>query len=376
MLKLQSAIQNAQLKLRAEIANVVQSVHTEYQAAVTQEKSLVGALEQQKNEALAMNHKAIEYSVLARDVESGKQIYDSLLQRSKETGVAGALKSSNIRVVDEAERPRSPVSPQRRQNTMLGAFGGLILGIGFAFFFEYVDSRIKSPEEIKACLGLPALGMLPALGKRWINTAPLLHVGLPPNFSEMLRTIRTNILFSSSEEGSRTLAITSTGPGEGKTMVASNLAVGFALTGQRVLLIDADMRRSRAHELFDLDQEPGLSNILVGNAKPSAAVRNTNVAGLWVLPAGRTPPNPAELLSSKRFKELLDSLKENFDTIIIDTPPVMVVADPLIVASFASGVIFIVGAEMTSRYAAQAALQQLQQGRARVDRRHPQQGPA
>jgi polysaccharide biosynthesis transport protein len=366
MLKLQSAIQNAQLKLRAEIANVVQSVHTEYQAAVTQEKSLVGALEQQKNEALAMNHKAIEYSVLARDVESGKQIYDSLLQRSKETGVAGTLKSSNIRVVDEAERPQSPVTPQRRQNTMLGAFAGLILGIGFAFFFEYVDSRIKSPEEIKACLGLPSLGMLPALGKRWIDTTPLLHVGLPPNFSEMLRTIRTNILFSSSEAGPRTLAITSTGPGEGKTMVASNLAVGFALTGQRVLLIDADMRRSRAHELFELDQEPGLSNILVGNAKPSTAVRNTNVAGLWVLPAGRTPPNPAELLSSKRFKELLDSLKENFDTIIIDTPPVMVVADPLIVASVASGVIFIVGAEMTSRYAAQAALQQLQQGRARV----------
>jgi capsular exopolysaccharide synthesis family protein len=126
------------------------------------------------------------------------------------------------------------------------------------------------------------------------------------------------------------------------------------------------MRRSRAHELFDVDQEPGLSNILVGNAKPSAAVRNTGVAGLWVLPAGRTPPNPAELLSSKRFKELLDSLKENFDTIIIDTPPVMVVADPLVVASFASGVIFIVGAEMTSRYAAQAALQQLQQGRVRI----------
>jgi len=366
MLKLQSAIQNAQLKLRAETANVVQAVHTDYQAAVTQEHSLVGALEQQKNEALSMNRKAIEYSVLAREVDSSKQIYDSLLQRSKETGVAGELKSSNIRVVDEAEQPRSPVAPQRRQNTLLGAFGGLILGIGFAFFFEFVDSRIKSPEEIKATLGLPSLGMLPALGKRWMDAAPLLSTGLPPNFSEMLRTIRTNIIFSSSEEGPRTLAITSTGPGEGKTMVASNLAVGFALTGQRVLLIDADMRRSRVHELFELDQEPGLSNILVGNAKPSTAVCKTSVAGLWVLPAGRTPPNPAELLSSKRFKELLASLEESFDTIIIDTPPVMVVADPLVVTSFTSGVIFVVGAEMTSRYAAQAALQQLQQGRARV----------
>jgi succinoglycan biosynthesis transport protein ExoP len=366
MLKLQSAIDNAQLKLRAEIANVVRSVHTEYQAAVTQERSLVGALEQQKNEALAMNRKAIEYSVLAREVESGKQIYDSLLQRSKETGVAGALTSSNIRVVDEAERPRSAVTPQPRRNIMLAVFGGFVLAVGFAFFFEYVDSRIKSPEEITAFLGLPSLGMLPALSKRWTETAPLLNTGLPPNFSEMLRTIRTNILFSSMEEGPRTLVVTSTGPGEGKTMVASNLAVGFALTGQRVLLVDADMRRSRAHQLFNLNQEPGLSNILVGNAKPSAALCKTDVAGLWVLPAGRTPPNPAELLSSKRFKDLVGSLGENFDTIVIDTPPVMVVTDPMVIASFASGVIFVIGAEMTSRYAAQAALQQLHQGRARV----------
>ena len=368
MLKLQSAIQNAQLKLRAEIANVVQSVHTEYQAALAQERSLVGALEQQKSEALAMNRKAIEYSVLARDVESGKQIYDSLLQRAKETGVAGELTSSNIRVVDEAERPDSAATPRPGLNVMLGTFAGLVLGVGFAFFFEHVDSRLKSPNEIKACLGVPSLGMLPALGKRWTGmaSAPLLHTGLPPTFSEMLRSIRTNIVFSASEDGPRTLVVTSTGLGEGKTIVASNLAVGFALTGQRVLLVDGDMRRPRTHELFECDQEPGLSNVLVGNAKPSEAVRKTNVAGLWVLPSGRTPPNPAELLGSKRFKDFLGSLGDNFEMIIIDTPPVMVVTDPLIIASLASSVVFVVGAEMTSRYAALSALQQLRQGRARV----------
>lgn len=368
MLRLQSAIQNAQLKLRTEIANVVQSVHTEYEAALAQEQSLVGALEQQKSEALAMNRKAIEYSVLARDVESGKQIYDSLLQRAKETGVAGELKASNIRVVDEAERPRSAVTPRPAFNVMLGTFAGLILGVGFAFFFEHVDSRLKSPDEIRACLGVPSLGMLPALGKRWTDmaSAPLLNTGLPPTFSEMLRGIRTNILFSLSEEGPRTLVVTSTGLGEGKTIVASNLAVGFALTGQHVLLIDGDMRRPRTHELFECDQEPGLSNVLVGNAKPTEAVRKTNVAGLWVLPAGRTPPNPTELLSSKRFKDFLRSLGDNFETIIIDTPPVMVVADPLIVASLASSVVFVVGAEMTSRFAALSSLQRLRQGHARV----------
>ena len=366
MLKLQAAIQNSQLKLRGEIGKVVQAVHTDYEAAFAQERSLVTALEQQKSEALAMNRKAINYSVLARDVESGKQLYQSLLQRTKETGIAGELKTGNIRIVDDAERPRGAVTPNKRVNTLLGLLAGLVLAIGVAFFFEYIDSTLKSPEEVKACLGLPSLGMIPALGDRWTSTAPLLHTGVPPNFAEMIRGVRTNVLFSSTGEGTRTLVVTSTGPGEGKTLVASNLAVAMALAGQRVLLVDCDLRRSRVHELFGLDQEPGLSNVLVGNAKASEAVRKTEVAGLWVLPSGRTPPNPAELLSSKRFKDMVQSLGDHFDAVIIDTPPAIVVADPLVVASVASGVIFVVGAEMTSRHAARAALEQLHRGHVRI----------
>jgi capsular exopolysaccharide synthesis family protein len=366
MVKLQAAIQSSQGKLRAEIGKIVLAVHSEYEAALEQERSLVTALDQQKREALAMNRKAIEYGVLARDVESGKQIYQSLLQRAKETDVAGNLKTGNIRVVDEAERPRAPVTPNPPLNLMVGLLAGLGLAIGVAFLFEYLDSTLKSPEEVKACLGVPSLGMIPALGDRWTATAPLLHTGVPPNFAEMMRAIRTNVLFSSTEDGLRTLAVTSTGPGEGKTLVASNLAVAMALAGQRVLLVDCDLRRSRVHELFGLDQEPGLSNVLVGNAKASEAVHKTEVAGLWVLPSGRTPPNPAELLSSTRFKDMVRSLGEHFDAVIIDTPPAIVVADPAVVSSVASGVLFVVGAEMTSRHAARAALEQLRRGRVRI----------
>ena len=366
IVKSRSAIQNAQLKLQVEINKVVQAVRTEYQAALAQETSMAGALAQQKNEALSMNRKGIEYSVLERDVQSGKQLYENLMQRAKETSVSSELKSSNIRVIDRAERPRDAVSPRKALNMLVGLLSGTVLALGLTFFFEYLDSRLKTPDELKAHLGLAPLGMVPALDpKSWQGKEPLIHTGVPPGFAEAFRTIRTNVLFSSADEGSRTLVITSTGPGEGKTTVASNLAIGFAQAGQRVLLIDADMRRPRVHEVFGRRQQPGLSNVMVGNAKASQSVHKTTVPGLWMMAAGHVPPNPAELLGSQRFRDFVTSLKQHFDLILIDSPPVMAVTDAAIAAHAANGVVFVVGAEMTSRQAARAAIEQLEQGRAR-----------
>jgi capsular exopolysaccharide synthesis family protein len=171
------------------------------------------------------------------------------------------------------------------------------------------------------------------------------------------------VLFSSAEEGTRTLVITSTGPGEGKTMIAANLAIAFAQAGQRVLLIDADMRRPRVHETFRQKQEPGLSNLMVGHSAPSACIRKSGVPGLWLLTSGRIPPNPAELLGSQRFKEFIRSLADHFDSVIIDSPPVIAVTDAVIAASAATGIVFVVGAEMTSRQAARTAIQQLENAR-------------
>jgi succinoglycan biosynthesis transport protein ExoP len=363
MVKIRSAIQNTQSALKTEIAKVVQAVRTEYQAALAQENSLTAALNQQKAEALAMNRKAIEYSVLEREVESGRQIYQSLMQRSRETSVAGELKSSNIRVVDRAEVPRQAASPRVFLSLALALFGGLFLACGIAFFFEYLDSRIKTPEEIETHLGLPAIGLIPALGKTWHNGEPLLSSGVPPNFAEAFRALRTNVLFSSPEKGCRVIVVTSSGPREGKTIVASNLAIGFAHLGQRVLLADGDLRRPRVHEVIGQEQEPGLSNAIVGDAKASDAVHLTDVSGLWVMTAGRVPPNAAELLGSQRFKELLASIRNQFDWVIIDSPPVMAVTDPNILASLADGVVFVVGAEMTSYRIARRAVEQLRRGR-------------
>jgi capsular exopolysaccharide synthesis family protein len=366
LIKIRTAIQLAQAKLDGEIAKVVQSVRNEYLATVAKENSLARALDQQKAEAMAMNRKAIDYGVLEREVQSNKQIYESLLQRAKETGVSRELKTSNIRVVDAAERPRVPASPKTALNLTLALFGGALLSIGFAFFFEYVDSRIKSPEEIRTHLGLAPLGMVPAIAPgSWQGEGPLISNGVPPNFAEAIRAIRTNILFSSADEGARTLVITSTAPGEGKTSVACNLAIGLAQTGQRVLLIDGDMRCPRVHEMFKTKQEPGLSNLMVGHAAPSACIRKSPVLGLWILTAGRVPPNPAELLGSPRFKGFIRSLAEHFDSIVIDSPPVMAVTDAAVTAAAATGVVFVIGSEMTSRKAARIAIQQLNHGHPR-----------
>jgi succinoglycan biosynthesis transport protein ExoP len=364
MVKVRSAIQSAETKLQSEVDKIVQSVRSEYETALAQERTLVNALEGGKSEALRLNRKGIEFSVLQRDAESNRQVYEALLQRTKETGISGELKASNIRVVDTAEVPSAPFLPRRQQDLTTAAFSGLVLAFGLVFLFEYLDSRIKSPQELRAQLNVPFLGMVPAIDVK--SSATLLHEGAPPNFAEAVRAVRTNVLFSSADEGVRIIVVTSAGPGEGKSLFSSNLAVSLAQAGQRVLHVDADMRRPRVHAIFDVSQEPGLSNLLVADCKPSEAIRKTPVANLCVLPAGMIPPNPAELLGSKRCDEFFASLRQSFDWVILDSPPVLAVADASILANTASGVVFVVGADQTSRQAARAALEQLEAVQAHV----------
>jgi polysaccharide biosynthesis transport protein len=362
MVRIKNAVQVAQAKFDNEVNKVVESVRAEYMAALAQERSLTGALDAQKSEALGLNRKGIEYTVLQREAESNRQVYESLLQRTKETGISGELKSSNIRVVDPAEVPTSPVLPRRSNDLMMALLAGSVLALGLVFLFEYLDNRIKSPQELRA-LNLAFLGMVPKID----NSGPtLLNDAVPPAFGEAIRAVRTNVLFSSAEEGVRTVVVTSAGPGEGKSLFSSNLSVSLAQAGQRVLHIDADMRRPRVHDIFDVSQEPGFSNLLVGDCKPSEAVRKTGIANLCVLPAGMIPPNPAELLGSKRCAEYLATLGEHFDWVVIDSPPVLAVADASVLANAASGVIFVIGADQTTRNTAKAAVDQLNAVQAHV----------
>ena len=252
-----------------------------------------------------------------------------------------------------------------RRDLTTAALSGLVLALGLVFLFEYLDNRIKSPQELRAHLGLPFLGMVPAIDAQRADAR--CSDGVPPNFAEAIRDVRTNVLFSSADEGVRTIVVTSAGPGEGKSLFSSNLAVSLAQAGQRVLLIDADMRRPRVHEIFELlagagPLEPARRRLQAERGGPQV----TGVPGLWVLPAGMIPPNPAELLGSKRFDEYFATLAEHFDWVIIDSPPVLAVADASILANTASGVVFVVGADQTSRHAARAAIDQLHAVQAHV----------
>ena len=360
MIAIQTAIEVVAASLEREVDDVVLSVRNDFLAAQSEERSLARELEAQKNAVLAMNQIGIGYGVLLRDAESNRQLYESLLQRAKETGVSSELRNSNIRIVDAAEVPREPVSPRIALNLIVALFGGGVLGLGLAFFFEYLDSRIKTPDDVRAHLGLSSLGLIPTTPKKALKMIEghLIRNGVPANYAEAFKTARSGVLFSCADDR-RSFVIASTGPGEGKSSVASNLAVGFAQTEQRVLLIDGDMRRPSLHKIFGMDQEPGLSDLVVGNVKVSNALRKTSVSGLWLLTAGTSSPNPAELLGSKRFQKFLGTLHEHFDWVLIDSPPVMAVTDACLIAHSTAGVIFVVGAEMTSRYAAQQAVDHL-----------------
>ena len=365
--QLAAALQTKQAQLDAEIGKIVQSIETDYQIAQARERSLQEQYDLQRREAISQDRVAMQYLSLEAEAKSDRQLYDNLLQRAKETGVTSEFRGTNVQVVDRAEVPRAPVLPNRPRDFSLALMTGFLLAFGLAFGLEYLDSRIKTPDDIKAHLRVPFLGLVPAIPtKSGPNGAPLLDRGVPPGFAESMRSLRTSVIFSSAADGARSVMITSTAPSEGKTLVSSNLADALAQAEQRTLIVDGDMRRPRVHEVFGFDQEPGLSNVLVGTTQLQSAIRRTENPFLAVLPAGHIPPNPAELLGSPKYRRLLEQLGKDFDWIIIDAPPVMAVTDAAVISHDVSGVIFVVGAEMTPRRNAQTALEQLSAAQARI----------
>ena len=360
------SLATARQSLDAEIQQIAGAVEAEFRTAQGKVRDLEQQLARQQSAAMAIDQKAIEYNALEREAESHQQLYDSLLRTVQESAVAKDFEGTNIRIVDAAEFPPYPVLPQTRRDIMVAAMGGLLLALGLAFGFEYFDSRIKSPDEVKAYLQLPFLGMIPNVGAKQAGAeAPMLNKNVPPSFAEAIRAVRTAVLFSSADEGARSIIVTSTGPSEGKTLVSSSLAISLAQAGQRTLIIDADMRRPRLHEALGRSQEPGLSNVLVAETNIGDAARRTEEKNLWVLAAGHIPPNPAELLGSRKFADLLADLKRRFDWIVIDAPPVMPVTDAAVLAHGAGSVLFVVGSEMTPRQSASTAIEQLRQAQAK-----------
>ena len=345
----------------------VESIDHDYQAAKERERALDEQLRALKTDAVANSAAQSPHLALERAVISDRQVYDDLMHRARLTGVSGDYAAAIVQVIDTAEVPRLPVLPNRPRDLGIGLVAGLLLALGLAFGIDYVDSRIKSPDDIKNHLGLPFLGLVPAVKRKQIKgPSPLVQRGAPSPFAESLRGLRTAVVFSAAGDGPRSIMVTSTAPSEGKTVIACNLGDVLAQAEQRTIVIDGDMRRPRVHEIFQIAQEPGLSNVLAGTLPLSAAIRQTQNPFLHVLPAGLIPPNPAELLGSQKYLQLLEELGQTYDWVVIDAPPVMAVTDAAIISGSAGGVVFVVGAEMTPRRNAQIALEQLVGVRAKL----------
>jgi polysaccharide biosynthesis transport protein len=362
--KLNAQLDSANRRLRSETSKVLESIGNDYRNALAEEQNLSRSLDEQKQQAIVLNRKNINFSILQREAEGERHVYNALLQQEKEMRVVSNSRANNVQIADAAEVPGGPYTPNHGRDWLMALVLGLALGVAFAYTVEYLDDTVKIPDDVTRRLRLPLLGLVPAVDG---GKVPVLLNPVPHDFGEAFRSLRTSLVFTNGTDGKRMIAVTSTQPLEGKTTTACNLAVALALGGSRVMLIDADMRRPGLHRTMGLQNEVGLSHVLTGQARVREAVQRTSEPNLYVMTAGRTPPNPSELLSSARMQNLIANLQAGpFDWVIIDTPPVLAVTDAVIIAPYVSGIVFVIGSEMTRRAHAERAIETIQSGRPNI----------
>jgi len=381
--QIQSQIDELEGVLARERERAALRITNEYLAATRREKLLRQAFEEQEKQANQIAERSVQYNILKREVDTNKQLYESLLQRLKEAGVSAGLKASNVRIVDPAQPPQKPAKPQVLLNLAMGIVLGLGLGVGGAFLQEYLDNTLKTTEEVERLLHIPALALIPAaeslnhrggVGSLYGHNPKLLansegktptkfpaqwyridRDGQHPTLSEAFRSLRTSVLLSTAERPPQSLLVSSSQPGEGKTTVSTNLGISLAQLGQRVLIVDSDMRRPSVHKVFEIEDSLGLASYLTGQQDWRAVVRPTGIPGLDALVCGPTPPNPAELLSSERMQRLLREAIVDYNFVVLDSPPLLNVADSRILAALVDGVLLVVKGGETPRELAQRA---------------------
>ncbi len=380
--QLNNQLQEIDIQIQSEMKKATSRLRGDYLAALQREQMLSAALEQQKQQENKMNESAIEYSFLKRDFETNRTLYEGLLQKLKEAGVTAGLRSNNIREVDIARTPGSPAEPNIPRNLGFAFVLGLTSGVGLAFLLEGIDNTVRTPEQAQAISGLASLGMIPMGSKNSADNGSkrglmvtgtkepveLVTQSRPQSqMAESYRALRTSLLLTTLGAPPKTILITSALPREGKTTTSINTAVVLAQKGTRVLLIDADLRRPSIHKALGLGPRVGLSNVLTGGATlQQATVRSSVLPNLYILPAGTPPPNPAELMASAQMLDLLAELREQYDHVIVDTPPTLSVTDAVVLSTRVDAVVLVIRSAQTTKPALRRSRNILAQVNARV----------
>ena len=374
--RVQAQINELKSEMQKERGNVLRRVGNEYAASLRREMLLSKAQTEQQKVVADQSEKAIHYDTLKRDVDSNRRLYETMLQRVKETSLEAAMRDSNVLVVDRARPPLLPYRPDLPVNSAIGLFSGVFLGLGFVLLRERIDRRISAPGDAQVYLDLPELGVIPldeAAASRQISnglyprrSAPAIPLSRadypelatwkrkPSLVAECARTTLTSILLPGENgDGPRVIVLTSPCPGDGKTTVACNLSIAVAEIGRKVLLIDGDLRRPRLHKVFNADNTWGLSDVLRGDTPLESVpiehlVRETEVSGLYLLPGGSCGVTPSNLFYSQRMSMLLKRLRAEFEMIMIDAPPMIHLADARILGRQADGVILVIRAGQTT----------------------------
>jgi len=380
--QLNNQLKEIDSQIQAEMKKIASMIRGEYMTALQRENMLRDALEKQKQEANKLNESAIQYTLLKRDVDTNRQLYEGLLQKMKEAGVSAGLKSNNFRIVDSARPPQAPIEPNVPRNLMFAIVLGLASGIGLAFLLEGLDNTVRTTEQAQVISGLASLGMIPlgsksaregANPKRLVIATSKEAVELvtqvrpQSQMAESYRALRTSLLLSGLGAPPKVVMVTSALPQEGKTTTSINTAVVLAQKGVRVLLIDADMRRPSIHKTLGMGPHSGLSNVLTGSIPLEQAITSTTVLpNLFVLPAGTPPPNPAELLASSNMRDVLSTLREQYDHIVIDTPPSLSVTDAVVLSPRADAVLLVIRSGQTTKQALRRSRDVLMQVNAKI----------
>lgn len=396
MIEVRNQIEVLNEKIDANRRSLEAKLRADYERAVKDEQMLTGALNAAKASAVNENQASIKYNILKQDVETARGLYTDFLQKTNQAKAQVAEQNNNVKVIQPAQIPNSPVGPRRMMTIIAGFVLSLIAGIGLAFFLEYLNDTIKSLEDVERYVQLPLLGVIPILTAgtpkflrgnklpRQIEAAEdgsQLGLEIKQNQAQMTllanldghslageayRGLRTSLLLSAAGTPPKLILVTSGQASEGKTTTAVNTAISLAQLGSRVLIIDCDLRRPSVHKRFEISSANGVTNFLSSDTGINSLIQELSIPNLSVMPAGPIPPNPAELLSSKRMKELLDILSKSYDHVIVDSPPIVNVSDPIILSTMVDGTILVVHGGKTTRGVAQRARHELTNVRAKV----------